>query len=86
MFKEVLTWTHGVEFQSVAFQNTVAAAMEGFTLHSSGDIQFGGVSDAKRLDHTDIDVLYSRNQCLRWLIFDETFMIPDELLGIFHII
>ena len=83
MFVDVLNWKHGVEFQCVAFQNTVAAAMGGFTLHSSGDIQIGGTSEAKRLDHTDIDVLYSRNQCLRWLIFDETFMIPDELLGTF---
>ena len=83
MFKEALNWTHGAEFQCVAFQNTVAAAMEGFTLHSSGDIQIGGVSDARRLEHTDIDTLYSRNQSLRWIIFDEVFMIPDELLGIF---
>ena len=83
MFKEALNWKHGVEFQCVAFQNTVAAAMEGLTLHSSGDIQIGGASDARRLEHTDIDVLYSRNQSLRWIIFDEIFMIPDELLGTF---
>ena len=83
MFKEALKWKHGVEFQCVAFQNTVAAAMDGLTLHSSGDIQIGGAADARRLEHTDIDVLYSRNQALRWIIFDEIFMIPDELLGTF---
>ena len=83
MFREALNWEHAVEFQCVAFQNTVAAAMEGLTLHSSGDIQVGNNSDARRLEHTDIDVLYSRNQSLRWIIFDEIFMIPDELLGTF---
>ena len=68
MFTEALHWTHGVEFQCVAFQNTVAYAMGGLTLHSSGDIQIGGTSDGRKLDHTDIDVLFSRNQCLRWLL------------------
>ena len=83
MFREALHWNHGIEYQCVAFQNTVAAAMGGLTLHSSGDIQIGSNSDSRKLGHTDIDVLFSRNQCLRWLIFDETFMIPDELLGTF---
>ena len=58
--------------------------MGGQTLHSSGDIQIGGVSDCRKLDHSaDIELLFSRNQSLRWLLFDEVFMIPDELLGIF---
>ena len=83
MFKEAMLWTHGTEFQCVAFQNTVAYAMGGFTLHSSGDIQIGSTSDTRKLDYTDIDGLFTRNQNLRWLIFDETFMIPDELLGTF---
>ena len=61
----------------------MAYAMGGLTLHASGDIQIGGASDTRRLDHTDIDVLFTRNQSLRWLLFDETFMIPDELLGTF---
>ena len=83
LFTEALNWTNGAEFQCVAFQNTVAYAMGGQTLHSSGDIQIGGVSDYRKLDHSDIDLLFSRNQSLRWLLFDEVFMIPDELLGIF---
>ena len=78
MFTEALEWTSGVEFQCVAFQNTVAHAMGGSTLHTSGDIAIGGAANARRLDHTDIDILCTRNQCLRWLLFDEVFMIPDE--------
>ena len=57
--------------------------MGGLTLHASGDIQIGNTSDTRKLDHTDIDVLFTRNQSLIWLIFDESFMIPDELLGTF---
>ena len=73
MFKEALQWKHSVEFQCVAFQNTVAAAMDGLTLHSSGDIQIGGASDARGVEHTDIDVVYSRNHALdnlRRIIYD----------------
>ena len=83
MFTEALHWTHGVEFQCLAFQNTVAYAMGGLALHSSGDIQIGGTSGGRKLDHTDIDLLFSRNQSIRLLLVDEVFMIPDDLLGIF---
>ena len=84
-----LQWIHRscfritTEFQCVAFQNTVAFAMGGLTLHASGDIQVGGTSEAKKLDHNEIDILFTRNQALRWLLFDEVFMIADDLLGTF---
>ena len=83
MFTEAMHWSHGTEFQCVAFQNTVAFAMGGLTLHASGDIQVGGTSEAKKLDHNEIDILFTRNQALRWLLFDEVFMIADDLLGTF---
>ena len=66
LLTEALEWTHGSEFLCVAFQNTVAYAMGGLTLHSAGDIQVGGESEARKLDHTDVDVLTTRNQALRW--------------------
>ena len=66
LFTEALEWTHGSEFLCVAFQNTVAYAMGGLTLHSAGDIQVGGESEARKLGHTDVDVLTTRNQALRW--------------------
>ena len=81
MFTEALNWQHGVEFQCVAFQNTVAYAMGGLTLHSSGDIQIGGASGSRKLEHSDIDLLFSRNQSLRWLLFDGVFMIQMSFLG-----
>ena len=56
--------------------------MGGVTLHSGGDVGVGGGD--KSLDHTDIDLLFTRNQDLRWLLFDEVGMIGDSLLGTFE--
>ena len=80
MFTEALGWKHEDEFQCVAFQNRVAHAMGGNTLHSGGDIGIGG---QRSLEHTDVDVLFTRNQYLRWVIIDELPMVPDDLLGAF---
>ena len=65
MFMEALGWLHEQEFVCVAFQNRVAHAMGGNTIHASGDIAIGA---QRSLDHTDIDVLFTRNQYLRWVI------------------
>ena len=34
------------------------------------------------MDHTDIDILFTRNQYWRWVIIDELPMVPDDLLGV----
>ena len=83
MFTEALGWEHGVHFICVAFQNRVAYAMGGATLHAAGGISVGATSTVRKLDHTDVDILFTQNQHLRWVIIDEGFMIPDELLGHF---
>ena len=83
LFIEALGWQHEDEFLCVAFQNRVAHAMEGTTIHSGGDIGIGG-QRALRLEHTDIDVLLTRGQYLRWVIIDELPMVPDEPLGAFE--
>ena len=54
MFTEAMDWTHGVEFLNVAFQNRVALAMGGTTLHSGGDLAVGG--GEKSLQSTDVDI------------------------------
>ena len=38
MFTQVLHWEHGVQFQCLAPQNTMAALIGGATLHSWGDV------------------------------------------------
>ena len=80
MCTEALGWQHEDEFLCVAFQNRVAHAMEGSTIHSGGDIGIGG-QRSLQLEHTDIDLLFTRNQYLRWVIIDELPMVPDEVLG-----
>ena len=82
MFHEALGWIHQDEFICVAFQNRVAHAMGGNTSHSGGDIGIGGKRSAQ-LQHSDIDIVFTRNQYLRWVIIDELSMIPDDLMGLF---
>ena len=83
MFMEALQWEHGVEFLCVAFQNRVAHAMQGMTLHSGGDISVGG-QHSPNLTHADIDLLFTRNQHLRWVLMDEAGIIPDDWIGAFE--
>ena len=83
MFTEGMGWQHGKDFVCVAFQNKVAHAMAGSTLHSAGDIKIGQQSYSAMLESRDIDGLFTKNECLRWVLFDEIFMIPDDLLGMF---
>ena len=83
MFTEAMGFANGVEFVCVAFQNRVAHTMRGATLHSAGNVPVGDYSQERKLQHTDVDVLYVRNQSLRWILIDEVFMIPNDLLGTF---
>ena len=80
LFTEALEWQHEDEFLCVAFQNRVAHAMGGNTLHAGGDIGVGG---QRSLDHTAIEVQFTRTQYRRWVIIDELPMVPDDLLGAF---
>ena len=83
MFTEALGWEHGVEFICVAFQNRVAYAMGGAALHAVGNMSVSTAVASRKLSHNDVDILFTQNQHLRWIIGDEVFMIPDELLGLF---
>ena len=81
MFQEARGWRHEDEFLCVAFQNRVAQAMGGNNMHAGGDISIDGHSSLK---HTDVDVLYTRNQYLRWAIVDELPTVPNDLIGRFQ--
>ena len=76
-------WEHWAQFVCVAFQNRVAYQMGGATLHSAGEIAVGGTHQDRKLAHGDIDLLFIKNQALRWILIDEVHMIPDDLLGAF---
>jgi len=83
-FEEALRWTHGTEFICAAFQNRMAAAIQGTTLHTAADLPRPGEDRAKKLASSDIDNLYAQNQSLRWILIDEISMVADELLGDFE--
>ena len=55
--------------------------MHGPTLHSAGDVPIGDHSQERKLQHADVELLYLRNQSLRWILIDEFFMIPNDLFG-----
>ena len=81
-FKEALGWEHKGQFICIAYQNRVAHAMGGVTVHSGGDVGVGEYD--KKLEHTDIDLLFTRNQDLRWIICDEVGMVGEDLLHAFE--
>lgn len=83
MFEGVMCWQHGKEFVCVAFQNKVASAINGSTLHSAGEIKIGQQNCSAMHGCRVVDSLFIKNDCLRWVLFDEICMIPDGLLGIF---
>ena len=74
MFQEVMNLEHGREYLCVAFQNKVAHAMGGHTLHTAGEVRIGQQNYDALLECKDIDGLYTRIEALRWMLFDEAFM------------
>ena len=61
IFMEARDWTHGVQFLCVAFQNKVAYAMGGSTLHTTADLPIGGSFNASKLSKQDIEEIYKKN-------------------------
>ena len=68
----------------VAFQNRMAAAINGATLHAAADLPRPGENRERKLSHGDVEKLYTQNQRLRWILVDEISMISDTLLGDFE--
>jgi hypothetical protein len=78
-FEETLQWTHGVEVLVIAYQNKVAHAMKGWAIHTACNVCVD--LQPRQLSHTDVDVLFTRNQDLKFVLADEVGMISDHLLG-----
>ena len=85
-FEECLRWEDGVQFQFVASQNTMAALIDGKTVHTWGVIPVNA-ADAQSKIHTkstdgDIDELFLNALGIRWLIIDECSTMSPGLLGL----
>ena len=78
IMEEGLGWEHGVQFVCLAFQNAMAAHINGFTVHHWSGIparneEGSGTGDKHKLS--------MRCQALRVIIIDEVSMLWAELLG-----
>ena len=68
LMEEGLGWEHGVQFVCLAFQNMMAANIDGQTIHNWSGIPAQDNSDERRSKPADIDEpisTASRCACLR---------------------
>ena len=79
LFQEALGWEHGVQFVLLAFQNSMAAHIDGLTIHHWAGIPIN--AEAGRSGTKDATKLSTRCQCLRFIIIDEISMVSAELLA-----
>ena len=78
LMEEGLGWTHGVQFVCLAFQNAMAAQINGFTVHHWSGIPARSTSGEGGGDKTKQSI---KCQALRVILIDEISMISAELLG-----
>ena len=79
LFEQELHWTHGVEFVCLAFQNAMAAAIDGYTVHHWTGLPVG---DADGTATTrDNNKFSAKCQRLRFILVDEISMISAQLLA-----
>ena len=84
-FDEVCLWENGVQYQTLASQNTMAAAICGNTNHSWGEVPINasGCNEASVKKNKDgISTLFLKCLSLRWLIPDEISTSGLIVLGI----
>ncbi len=84
-FTECLGWESGCEFACLAPQNTQAALIGGFTIHSFGAVPINAEAGKRKREKAwaeqNVDALFLRAQSLRWLILDEISSAAAEVLG-----
>ena len=87
-FESCLKWTHGVQFQFLATQNTMAELIGGSTVHSWGCIPTNKAAAAAKAQASskdaDWDQLFENALSLRWLIIDECSTLSPSLLATFE--
>ena len=77
LMEEGLGWEHGVQFVCLAFQNAMAAAINGYTVHHWSGIPVKAIDGATGDKHKQS----IKCQALQVIIIDEVSMISAELLG-----
>ena len=82
-FENVLGWRHGVQFQFLSAQNSMAALIGGNTVHSWGVIPTSKTAASAKYANKEVDwdQLFENCISMRWLVIDEVSTIPLGLLG-----
>ena len=75
-----LGWKHGVEFVCLAFQNAMAALINGYTIHHWSGIPACATAEGGS-GFGDSHKLSTKCQALRIIVLDELSMVSAELLG-----
>ena len=78
LMEKGLGWQHGVQFVCLAFQNAMAAHINGFTIHHWSGIPTRPTANNSTGDKHQQSI---KCQALRVMILDELGMIFAELLG-----
>ena len=75
-----------MQYQCLAVQNTMAALIDGNTLHHWGGIPINAAVAADKVTTKsgsgDVDDLFERALSMRWLILDEVSSVSAVLLGL----
>ena len=85
-FETCLGWTHGVQFQFLATQNSMAELIRGGTIHSWSVIPANKAMASAKANSKDVDwdQLFENCISMRWLIIDECSTLSPGLLGMFE--
>ena len=85
LFEERFGWEHGVHYQCLAPQNTMAAAIGGNTVHSWACVPINATEafemGRRKKGVEDIDRLFLAAQSIRWILIDEITGVSLGTLG-----
>ena len=88
-FETCLGWEMGVQFVYLATQNTMAALIGGFTVHSWATIPVNSSDAIEKINSKacagEVDELFAKVQCLRWIFVDECSTLSPYLFGILDV-
>ena len=79
LFEEALGWQHGVQFVFLAFQNSMAALIDGLTIHHWAGIPVHAEAGSAGTKNTA--KLSTLCQSLRFIFIDEVSMVSAELFA-----
>ena len=78
-FENILGWEHGVQFVCLAYQNSMAAGINGLTINHWAAIPINETNST--VGTKDSNALSTKCQCLRFILIDEISMVSAQMLG-----